>query len=92
MADLEVFERYYELSDSLIEQASKEELAESARLLALNCAHYQIRHGEIPLDETVAMLDATRLNEEQLKLLVLGMQNLAGVLGNVISGLGEAKH
>ena len=71
MADLEIFERYYELSSSLIEQASKDELAERARLLALNCAHHQILHGEIPLDRTMAMLDAASLNEEQLKLLVL---------------------
>lgn len=92
MTDLTAFEQYYKLSDMLIEQATKEQLAESAQLLALNVAHYQIRHGEISLDETLAMVDAAEPNEEQLKLLVRGMDNLIGVLGNVISGLGEAKH
>jgi hypothetical protein len=31
-------------------------------------------------------------NEEQSKLLLLGLENPVGVLGNIISGLGEAKH
>lgn len=92
MVDLATFEQYYKLSDMLIGQSSKEQLAESARLLALNVAHYQIKYGEIPLDETLAMVSATEPNEEQLKLLVRGMENLVGVLGNIISGLGESKH
>lgn len=92
MVDLETFERYYKLSDMLIEQSTKEQLAESARLLALNVAHYQIKYGEIPLDETLAMVGAAEPNEAQLKLLVRGMENLVGVLGNIISGLGESKH
>jgi hypothetical protein len=55
-------------------------------------AHYQIRYGEMPLDTTLAMVDAPTPNEEQLKLLVLGMENLVGVLGPVMSGLGETQH
>ena len=61
-------------------------------MLALNVAHYQMKYGEIALDETLALVDAIEPNEEQLKLLVLGLENLVGVLGNIISGLGEAKH
>lgn len=61
MADLTTFEQYYKLSDTLMEQATKEQLAESARLLALNMAHYQIRHGDIPLGETLAMVDGSRM-------------------------------
>ena len=88
MSDLSTFEQYYKLADKLIGQATKEQLAECARLLALN----QERHGEIPLDETLALLDATDPSDEQLKLLTGGMENLVGVLGNVCSGLGEEKH
>jgi hypothetical protein len=92
MADLTTFEEYYQLADRLIEQATKEQLAEAARLLALNAAHHQIRHDDLPPDETLAVLDAAMLTEEQLKLLERGMENLVGVLGNIINGLGEAKH
>lgn len=92
MADLSTFERYYKLADDLIAQSTKEQLAECARLLALNLAHHQQLHGEIPLDQTLAILDGTEPTEAQLRLLTDGMENLVGVLGNVISGLGEQKH
>lgn len=92
MADLSIFQQYYKLADLLIEQASKEQLAESARLLALNLAHYQGLFGEVPLDDVLAALDASEPNDNQAKLLADGMENLVGILGNVLSGLGEEKH
>jgi hypothetical protein len=92
MADLSMFEHYYKLADMLIEKATKEEVAECARLLVLNPAHHQARHGEIPLEETLALLNMAELNEAQARLLADGMENLVGMLGNVCSGLGEAKH
>ena len=92
MADLSEFNQYCKLADMLIDQAGKEQVAECARLLALNLAHYQARYGELPLDETLALLTADEPNEDQARLLVIGMQNLVGVLGNVVSGLGESRH
>jgi hypothetical protein len=92
MAELSMFEHYYKLADMLIEKATKEEVAECARLLALNLAHYQARHGEIPLEETLALVEMAERNEAQAKLLANGMENLVGVLGNVCSELGEEKH
>jgi hypothetical protein len=92
MADLSDFQQYYRLADILIEQASKEQLAECARLLALNLAHYQGKFGEMPLDATLAALDATEPNDERAVMLRDGMEILVGVLGGVLSGLGEEKH
>jgi hypothetical protein len=92
MADLSSFQQYYKLADVLIEKSSKEQLAECARLLALNLAHYQGLYGEVPLDEVLAALDTRAPNDDQARLLVGGMENLVGVLGNVLSGLGEEKH
>jgi hypothetical protein len=46
----------------------------------------------MPLDDTLAALDATEPNEDQALLLKDGMEILVGVLGGVISGLGEDKH
>jgi hypothetical protein len=92
MADLSAFEQYYKLADMLIEKATKEQLAECARLLALNLAHYKATHGELPLDETLALVDMSEPNEAQAQLLTNGMETLVGVLGNVCSGLGEEKH
>lgn len=76
MADLSTFEQYYKLADMLIEKATKDQLAECARLLALNVAHYQGKFGEVPLEETLALLDAEEPSEDQAKLLTVGMENL----------------
>lgn len=92
MTDLSRFTEHYKLADLLIDQASKEQLAECARLLALNLAHYQGLYGEVPLSDTLALLDATEPSDEQALLLADGMEILIGVLGSVLSGLGEEKH
>lgn len=92
MADQSDLQQYYRLADILIEQASKEQLAECAKLLALNLAHYQGKFGEMPLEDTLSILDATEPNDEQEVLLRDGMENLVGLLGGVLSGLGEEKH
>jgi hypothetical protein len=85
MADLDLFKEYNQLADRLIEVATKEELAETARLLALNVAHYQSRFGELPLEGMLAMLSVATPNEEQAALLASGMETLVGVLGLVRS-------
>jgi len=92
MSDLATFQQYYKLADQLIEKVSKDDLAECARLLALNVAHYQSKYGELPLDETLAMIGMTKPNEGQLQLMTNGMEVLVGVLGSVVSGIGELKH
>jgi hypothetical protein len=51
----------------------------------LNLAHYQGKYGELPLEETLAMLDADKPNDDQAKLLVKGMENLVGALSSVCS-------
>jgi hypothetical protein len=60
-------------------------------LLALNLAHYQGKFGEMPLGDTLAIL-ATEPNNELSVLLRDGMEILVGVLGGVLSGLGEERH
>ena len=92
MTDLSLFAQYNKLADILIAQASKDQIAECARLLSLNLAHYKMKYGNLPLEETLAMIDADEPNDDQAKLLAHGMENLVGVLGAVCSGLGEAKH
>ena len=44
MPDLLTFQQYYKLADQLIEKSSKEDIAECAKLLALNIAHYQSKY------------------------------------------------
>jgi hypothetical protein len=91
MAELTAFEQYRKLSDLLIEQATKPQLGETARLLAFYVAHYQMKHGEIPLKETLAIFDVLMPNKEQLTLLHKGMETLLSVLTQ-IDGLNTAHH
>jgi hypothetical protein len=86
MPDIDTFSQYNELANQLIAHSTKEEIAEAARLLALNVAHYQIKFGELPLDERLAMLNMEKPNVQQLEMLVAGMQALVGVLGMIRMG------
>ena len=90
--DQVTFDQTYELAEILIKKATKEQLAECARLLALNLAHHQIKHGELPVDQTLALLRTFECNEEHLNILIEGMLNLIGVLMNVCGGAGQSKH
>jgi len=92
MSELSTFAQYYKLADQLIEKVSKEDLAECARLLALNIAHYQSKYGELPLDETLAMIGMIKPNEDQLQLMTNGMEIFVGVLGSVVAGIGQERH
>jgi len=92
MSDLSTFAQYNKLADQLIAKVSKEDLAECARLLALNVAHYQSKYGELPLDDTLAMIGMTKPNDEQLQLMTDGLEIFVGVLGNVVVGIEQERH
>ncbi len=92
MTDLVELSHYYTLADQLIEKASKNDIAETAKLLALNLAHYKMKYGELPLDETLAMLDIDKPSAEQTQMLVNGMEDFIGVPGNIVMGIGQERH
>ena len=86
MTDLTELQQYLQLADRLVETANKEQLAECARLLALNLAHYEMQYGELPLDVTLATTYSGKPNDQQAELVAKGMETMVGVLGNVIQG------
>jgi hypothetical protein len=67
-----------------VANASKDQLAECARLLALNVAHYASRYGELPIEEHLDFLHVENLNEQQAKFVQRGMETFVGVLGNAM--------
>ena len=78
--DFERFKQYYRLIDRMIKEVEKEVLAEAARILAMNVAHYRSKYGELPLEESIALLHAETINDSQAKLLADGMENLAALI------------
>ena len=92
MTQLLTFDQTYDLANMLIKKATKDQLAECARLLALSLAHQQINHEEIPIDQTLASLRSFEWSEEHLNLLMEGMLNLIGVLVNVCGDVRHVRH
>ena len=84
------FTTYLAASDELIEQASKEEIAEVARVLALHVAHYRARYGDVSIDESLEMLRTEKISDDMAKTLADGF----GVLVEVLKALGtpEGEH
>ncbi len=85
---MEKFKEYYHNLEQMIAQASKEDLAECARLLALNVAHYKREYGELPLQEHQAMLEADDIDENLAKLVASGMLEMTMTLA-VVTGRSE---
>ena len=86
MTDMYRFNQYLTLADQLTNVATKEDLVECARLLAINVAHYQSVYGQLPLEETLEMAYAETPNQAQIDLMTSGMETLVGVLGGIVKG------
>ena len=84
MPDLIAFKQYSELAEQLVAAATKEQLAECAKILALNVAHYKARFGEAPTDDLTSALRGGTLTDETAAILGDGMSGLVGVLGTVM--------
>ncbi len=82
------YDKHYRRLDEMIAQSSKEDLAECARLLALNVADYTRRYGELPLAEHQAMLETGQIDEGLAKLLASGMLEMISVLA-LVTGRSE---
>ena len=80
MSDATDFPAYASLADQLIARATKEQLADAARLLALNIGWYQQRYGDVPQETLLKMVRAETLDDDTLALLSSGMQNLVSAL------------
>lgn len=87
MPDLTALQQYTALVDELVLHAENEDLAECARLLAMNVAHYEMRYGALPLEKQL-MLEG-EFSDQHAELVTKAMETMAGVLGSVIQGLDE---
>jgi hypothetical protein len=77
------FESYAAVADQLIDELSKLQLAECARMLALHVADYRRQFGEIPHTDLLRLADTIKIGAEQAALLRDGMEVLVGCLENV---------
>ena len=73
----------------MIDKATKKQLADVARPLALNIGYYREEYGDVPQEMLVGIVRAEMLSDESKRLLLHGMQNLVSALGEV---MGVAEH
>lgn len=79
--------RYWQLSEEMIAGATKEDIAEAARILAMQAAHYARKFGELPIPNLAHLLLATTVDEDSVGLLRDGTEALVGVLA-MVTGAG----
>ena len=78
------FVKWLKLTDQLLEAATKEQIAETARILAMHLAHYQAKFGSLEYDDFGTLMETQEVDDDTALLLVNGMENLVGVLGMLI--------
>lgn len=71
----------------MIADATKEDIAEVARILAMQAAHYARKFGELPIPDLGHLLSATTLDEESVGLLRDGTEALVGIMA-MVTGVG----
>ena len=88
--EVERFLACLKISDELDQQASKDELADLARVLALNIAQYRTQFGDIPVGESLKLLlDTQTLGDDQAKALADGFEVLITVMKALATPSGE---
>lgn len=87
MNDLLRFKQYLALADQMLAVSTKEDLAQCARLLAINVAHYQSVYGDLTLDETLSAAYSDSPTQAQFALIASGMETLVGLLGGLTTDI-----
>ena len=85
MSDLNTYQAYSELAEALSTSATREQLLECARLLALNVGYYRATYGELDPAYLDKLAKAESVDDKTAKMLALGMEALAGILGNIVT-------
>ena len=81
------FTAFLQRSDKFLARAEREDLVECAQILAVQCAHYRSKFGELPMSETLEVLSSETMNDEQAKWIGDGPEMVVGALGML-----EQKH
>src|SRR5258705_12285851 len=74
---------FLKLTDKMISEASKDALAEAARMLAVQVGHYQRKFGNLPFEEVMELLESQSLDEEQAGWVADGLEVLAVSIASV---------
>jgi hypothetical protein len=77
---IERFAALLQLSDEMLARAEREDLEECVRILAVQCAHYRLKFGELPIADTLEVLNSETMNDDQVEWIGDGFVMAVGVL------------
>ncbi len=77
------FQAYWQLSEDLVALATKDDIAEVARILAMQLAHYTRTFGELPIPDMSHLLATAGDDENSVTLLRDGTRAFVAVMGVV---------
>jgi hypothetical protein len=72
------------VTDALLKDATKEDVSEALRIASLMIAEHERGHGEIPMERLNKVLNINTIDDDTEDLLIMGLTNLAGLLGTVM--------
>lgn len=88
--EFQALRRYWNLSEKLLANASKDDIAEAARILALQLAYFIREYDAVPNLELVRLLTTNDLDAREIALLHDGTVALVGVLGAITNDLQQS--
>ena len=86
----EEFRDYWERAEGMIAKASKEEIVDTARMLAMQVAHFARKYGELGRPDLRHLLSVTSVTDDSVVLLRDGAETLVGAL-EIITGRDGSK-
>jgi hypothetical protein len=69
------------LYDDMLRRAERGDLEKCVRILALDCAHYRSKFGELPMSETLEVLNCETIDTTQATWIGDGFATAIRVLG-----------
>ena len=74
---------YESMLARLVDECSKEELADCALLLAMNLANYKSKYGELPSENFKELLVTDTIDEDTARILMEGSEEMIKTLSMV---------
>jgi len=78
------FQAHLLLAETLIHQATPDQVMDALKLLAIFVGYYQSRHGEVPADLIERLTRPEAIDDEARMLVMTGMRTLVAALAETM--------
>lgn len=88
--DFERYATYSDVADKMFRAASDEQLASLAQVLAVHVGHYRSKFGDLPVGDSLRLLESGTITESTAKVLADGFEILVRSLGPLMQEADES--